>query len=310
MTTTAEPLDRTVAGTRLLRGSRRDIAGTAFKFATLGSLLLALLVLAVLAGTILVESLPVWTGRGTDFVTSGLSRRPDATGVWLGIRGTALICGFVMVLAFPLGIAAAVWLEEYATDNRWTRIVALNIRNLAGVPSIVYGLLGLAVFVKMMAGSTGGRTVVSAGLTLSALVLPIIVITAAEAIRAVPASFRDAAYALGATRWEVVRHHVLPAASPGILTGTVLSVSRAAGEAAPLLLVGAVSLFYATGDQAALEQLYGAFTALPMLIFGWARQPGADWAALTAAASVVLLGLVLLLNSFAIWLRNKFERNY
>ena len=301
-------VDPVVAPT--FRRSSRDVAGTVFKVAALGSLLLALVVLAVLAGTILIDSLPVWRDRGAGFLTSGLSPSPDRTGVWLAIKGTVLICLFVIAIAFPLGIAAAVWLEEYAGDRRWARLVALNIRNLAGVPSIVYGLLGLAVFVKFSREMTGGRTVVSAGLTLCALVLPIIVITAAEAIRAVPASFRDGAYALGATRWEVVRHHVLPSASPGILTGTVLSISRAAGEAAPLILVGAVSLFYATGDQGAIAQLYGSFTALPMLIFGWARQPGEDWAALTAAASLVLLVLVLLLNSFAIWLRNKFETKY
>ena len=293
-----------------LSRTRRDWAGTVFKVATLGSLLLALVVLAVLAGTILVDSLPIWRERGFGFVTASLSPRSEATGVWLAIKGTIFISAFVVLVAFPLGIAAAVWLEEYAGDKRWARFISLNIRNLAGVPSIVYGLLGLAVFVKAMGGTTGGRTVIAAGLTLSALVLPIIVITASEAIRAVPASFRDGAYALGATRWEVVRHHVLPSASPGILTGTVLSISRAAGEAAPLILVGAVGLFYSTGDQGAIDQLFGAFTALPMLIFGWARQPGEDWAALTAAASLVLLLLVLALNSVAIWLRNRFENKY
>lgn len=293
-----------------LSRTRRDWAGTVFKVATLGSLLLALVVLAVLAGTILVDSLPIWRERGFGFVTASLSPRSEATGVWLAIKGTIFISAFVVLVAFPLGIAAAVWLEEYAGDKRWARFISLNIRNLAGVPSIVYGLLGLAVFVKALGGTTGGRTVIAAGLTLSALVLPIIVITASEAIRAVPASFRDGAYALGATRWEVVRHHVLPSASPGILTGTVLSISRAAGEAAPLILVGAVGLFYSTGDQGAIDQLFGAFTALPMLIFGWARQPGEDWAALTAAASLVLLLLVLALNSVAIWLRNRFENKY
>ena len=293
-----------------LSRTRRDWAGTVFKAATLGSLLLALVVLAVLAGTILVDSLPIWRERGFGFVTASLSPRSEATGVWLAIKGTIFISAFVVLVAFPLGIAAAVWLEEYAGDKRWARFISLNIRNLAGVPSIVYGLLGLAVFVKALGGTTGGRTVIAAGLTLSALVLPIIVITASEALRAVPASFRDGAYALGATRWEVVRHHVLPSASPGILTGTVLSISRAAGEAAPLILVGAVGLFYSTGDQGAIDQLFGAFTALPMLIFGWARQPGEDWAALTAAASLVLLLLVLALNSVAIWLRNRFENKY
>jgi len=304
-------LTLTAAATVNLTRTRRDWAGSVFKAATLGSLLLALVVLAILAGTILVDSLPVWRERGFGFITSSLSPRSEATGVWLAIKGTVFISAFVVLVAFPLGIAAAVWLEEYAGDKRWARFISLNIRNLAGVPSIVYGLLGLAVFVKALGGTiTGGRTVIAAGLTLSALVLPIIVITASEAIRAVPASFRDGAYALGATRWEVVRHHVLPSASPGILTGTVLSISRAAGEAAPLVLVGAVSLFYSTGDQGAIEQLFGAFTALPMVIFGWARQPGEDWAALTAAASLVLLLLVLALNSVAIWLRNRFENKY
>ena len=217
---------------------------------------------------------------------------------------------FVAVVAFPLGIAAAVYLEEYAPDTRVTRFIASSIRNLAGVPSVVYGLLGLALFVQLLAPVTGGRTLMSGGLTLAILVLPIVVITSAEALRAVPVSIREAAYGVGATRWEVVRGHVLPYAAPGILTGTVLSFARALGETAPLLLIGGAPGFFATGDQGVIETVRGPYTALPAIVFNWSRESFREFGDLAAAAIVVLLAVLLLVNGTAILLRNRYERRW
>ena len=257
----------------------------------------------------------VFTERIGSFLTSGLARDAADAGLWDAIWGTLWICIIVAVVAFPIGIACAVYLEEYAGKSRFARLTQINIRNLAGVPSIVYGILGLAVFVKWLGddgngGLTGGRSVISGGLTLAVLVLPIVVITTTEALRAVPQGIREGALAVGATRWETVRNHVLPAASPGILTGTVISLARAAGEAAPLILVGAVTGFLNVGDASTWERLHGPFTAIPIVIFSWARQPGADFAGLTAAASLTLLVIIFLMNGFAIWLRNRYERKW
>jgi phosphate transport system permease protein len=179
------------------------------------------------------------------------------------------------------------------------------------VPSIVYGLLGLAIFVKALDGINGnGRTVIAGGLALSALVLPIVIITASEALRAVPRAIREGALGVGATQWETIRSHVLPSAAPGILTGTMLSLARAAGEAAPVLLVGAITGLLRTGNQGVIDQLSGPFTAMPVVIFAYARQPGDDFREITAAASIVLLVLVLAINGFAIWLRNRYDRKW
>ena len=229
---------------------------------------------------------------------------------------------FVAVIAFPAGVAAALYLEEYAPRNRLTSIIELAIRNLAGVPSVVYGLLGLFLFVERnrlfgaldlgwLATITGGRSVASAGLTLAILVLPIVIITSQEAIRSVPSGLKEGAYGVGATRWEVQRTQVLPYAAPGILTGTLLSMSRAIGEAAPLILLGAIS-----GGLTSNPSLWDAshlqekFTAMPILIVGWVSQRGRDpgFEAAAAAAIVVLLVFVLVLNMAAIILRNRFEK--
>jgi phosphate transport system permease protein len=197
----------------------------------------------------------------TDFL-GFLSRGQDASnaadaGIWHAIRGTLVLSFIVIVVAFPLGVACAVYLEEYAGNSRLARITRVNVRNLAGVPSIVYGILGLAIFVKFLSPVTGGATVVAGGLTLAVLVLPIVIITASEALRAVPRSIREGALGVGATQWETIRHHVLPSAAPGILTGTVLSLARAAGEAAPLLLVGAATGLLRYGDQSLWTQIRG-----------------------------------------------------
>jgi phosphate transport system permease protein len=292
-----------------LGGRRTSLAGSVFLALLLLSLLMCLSILAVLIAEVVRDGLGVFADRGTDFLTSGLSPQAERAGVWQGIMGSLLIMGFVITLAFPIGIAAAIYLEEYAVDSRFTRIVNINIRNLAGVPSVVYGLLGLAIFVKALGDLTGGRSAMAAGITVSILVLPIVIITTAEAIRAVPSSLREAGYGVGATKWEVVRHHVLPSAAPGILTGTVLALARALGEAAPLILVGAITGFFAIGDQGFVDRLQGPFTALPMIVYGWARQPSPEFRELTSAAIVVLLAVLLTANAAAVLLRNRYERN-
>jgi len=290
---------------------RSDIRGKVVEALLIGMLAVSLLVLLVLIVDLLRRSWPVWTDRPGDFLTTNLNSQNAAlAGVGQAIRGTLILCAVVVVVAFPLGIACAVYLEEYAGRSAFARLTRVNVRNLAGVPSIVYGLLGLAIFVQALSGVTGGRTVFAGGLALSALVLPIVVITTSEALRAVPRSIREGAFGVGATQWETVRSHVLPSAAPGILTGTVLALARAAGEAAPILLVGAATGLLRTGNQSLIEQLSGPFTALPVAIFSYARQPGEDFRAVTAAASVVLLVLVLFMNAVAIWLRNRYERKW
>jgi phosphate transport system permease protein len=213
--------------------------------------------------------------------------------------------GLVALIAFPLGVAAAVYLEEYAARSWVQSVIQTNIANLAGVPSIVYGILGLAVFVRWMFALTGGRSVLSGALTISLLVLPVIIIAGQEAIRAVPGSIREASYGLGATRWQTVRHHVLPNALPGIMTGTILALSRAIGETAPLIMMGALTFiaFVPEGPR-------DAFTVLPIQIFNWASRPQDEFRNLAAAAIIVLLVLLLSMNALAIWLRNKYQKEW
>ncbi|MDP8959856.1 MAG: phosphate ABC transporter permease PstA [Actinomycetota bacterium] len=302
-TMTTRSLVATDAVRRALRGRPLDLRGRLFEAALLGALLVSLALLVTLLMDIGLGGWEVLARRGWGFVTSPISLDPIRAGVGQAIVGSVLLMAFVALIAFPLGIGAAVYLEEYALDNAFTRLVDTNIRNLAGVPSIVYGLLGLSLFV-----SFAGRSVIAGGLTLAVLVLPITIITAAEALRAVPAGIREAAFGVGATQWQAVRHHILPVAAPGILTGTILSLARAFGEAAPLLVVGAVTGFFTTGDQGLLEQLGGRYTALPMAVFNWARQPGEGFRALTSAAIIVLLAVLLTVNAAAILLRNRYER--
>ena len=288
---------------RSLRGHRLDWASKVFELALLASLLLALLVLIVLLADVLRDGFSVFTNRGSDFLTANLSSSARRAGVAQGIQGSLALAGLTALVAFPLGVGAAVYLEEYARNTRLTRFINVNIRNLAGVPSIVYGLLGLAIFVNLLVGRQ--QTLLGGALTLAVLVLPIVIITSSEALRAVPDSIREAAFGVGATRWETIRHHVLPYAAPGILTGTVLALARAAGETAPLILVGAATGFFAGGGG-----LLDKYAALPVTIFSWARNPNKDFRALTAAAIVVLLLVILLVNAVAIVLRNRYERKW
>jgi len=294
---------------RQLSGRRTDVAGTIFRLGLIAALAFSISILGVLLYEVITGSMGVLTGRFGGFLTGTLRSLPEDAGIAQGLRGTFWIGLFVVGIAFPMGVSAAIYLEEYAPPSRVVRFVDINIRNLAGVPSIVYGILGFAIFVKTMGSLTGGRTVVAAGVTLAVLVLPIVIITSAEAIRAVPSGIREAAFGVGATGWEVTRHHVLPYAAPGILTGTVLSLARALGEAAPLILVGAVQ--NRLGSNPALfdlASLRDRFTAMPMVITTWAGMPQAGFRANTAAAIVVLLVVVLLANATAILLRNRYER--
>ena len=303
-----ESLTTTEVVRKSLTGRHWDWRSLVFEGFLLLMLLFALLILVTLLTDVIGGGFSVITERGSDFLTKGISSLPERAGVWQGIVGSLLMMVFVVLVAFPLGIGAAVYLEEYAPNTRFTRFINVNIRNLAGVPSVVYGLLGLAIFVQLLDRNTGGRSIISGGLTLAILALPIVIITAAEALRAVPQSIREAGFGVGATRWEVVRSHVLPSAAPGILTGCVLSISRALGETAPLLLVGATTGFLATGGL--YEQLYSPFTSLPTIIFAWAKEPDPGFRELTSAAIIVLLGIILTANAAAIVLRNRYERKW
>jgi phosphate transport system permease protein len=312
MAVTAGPVTTAEVVERGLRGRRTTVAGLAFEAGLLLALLLSLAVLVWLLATVLTTGVPVVVDRGAGLFTGELGASAETTGLSQGIFGSFAILVFVAVLAFPIGVGAAVYLEEYAGDNRFTRFVRVNIRNLAGVPSVVYGLLGLALFVEALGGVTGprsnGRSLIAAGLTMAVLVLPIVVITAGEALRAVPAGIREAGFGVGATRWEVTRSHVLPYAAPGILTGTVLAFSRAIGEAAPLIVIGAVTGVLIRGDQGLGERLQDRFTALPMEIFTFTRNFREGYTDLASATIVVLLGVLLLTNTAAVLLRDRYER--
>jgi phosphate transport system permease protein len=302
-TATASAVDR-----RIMR-TKGHIGGTIFQAVLLLSLVVSLLVLVILLADVLVKGLPVLRERGVSFLTDGTSGRPATAGVGQAITGSFWIAVFVVVFALPTGIAAALYLEEYARDSWLSRTINVSIRNLAGVPSIVYGILGFTVFVSIISGLTGGRSVISGGLTMAVLVLPLVIITSAEALRAVPNSIREAGYGVGASQWEVIRSHVLPYALPGILTGTVLSLARALGEAAPLILVGAVTGFFSLPQDAGFsQQLQGPFTTLPNLVYDWSRQPQAGWRDNAAAAIIVLLVVVLGANAAAIALRNRYDK--
>ena len=298
----------------ILGGLRRksDVGGVVFRWTLLGSLLFTLLILVVLLGQVLVDGWPILSSRLGDFLTTGLGSKPETSGIIQGLRGTFYLCLITALVAFPLGIASAIYLEEYASHGKFATFIDLNIRNLAGVPSVVYGILGLTIFVKGpgIGASTGGSTPFAAGLTMACLVLPVVIITSAEAIRGVPTHLREAGVGVGATKWQVIKDHVLPYAAPGILTGTLLSVARAAGEAAPLILIGSVTGFMS--DHPAwwdVGQVRQSFTAMPIVITSWARQPQEGFKVDNAAAAIVILILfVLLLNSTAILLRNRFEK--
>jgi phosphate transport system permease protein len=235
------------------------------------------------------------------FLQSFSSRHAEKAGIKAAIAGSLWLVGLTAAFSIPVGIAAAVYLEEYAPKNRLSRFIAVNIANLAGVPSIVYGMLGLTIFVRWF---DLGRSLVAGALTLSLLILPVIIIAAREAIRAVPPSLRFGSYALGATRWQTVRHHVLPVALPGIVTGVILALSRAIGETAPLVVVGALT-YVAFTPEGPMDD----FTALPIQIFNWASRPQAEFHELAAGGIMVLLAVLLIMNGTAALIRFRSQRN-
>ena len=268
-----------------------------FRLALLACLALAVGLLVVLLVDVALD------GAGAlnwDFINSFTSITADKAGIQAGLWGTIWLMGVCACFIVPVGVATAIYLEEYGDPTKWwNRLIELNIQNLAAVPSIVYGILGLAFLARGPFGL--GRTLLAGGLTLTLLVLPIVIISGREAIRAVPNSIRQASLALGATKWQTVRRQVLPAAIPGMATGTILGLSRAIGETAPLILLGALTFVTFNPDG-----LTSQFTALPVQIFNWISRPQEEFKVLAAAAIVVLLVVLLAMNSVAIWLRNRY----
>lgn len=271
-----------------------------------GWLFYALAVVSTLMGLVMLGALlfDIFTdgARQVDwhFLSNYPSRIADNAGLRSALLGSLWMMAFTAIIAFPLGVGAAIYLEEYAPDNWLTRFIQLNIANLAGVPSIVYGLLGLGLFVRWLAL---GRVVLAGSMTMALLILPLIIVASREAIRAVPDSLRDGSYALGATRWQMVRQTVLPSASGGILTGTILALARAIGETAPLITIGALT-YVAFDPNGPLD----IFTVLPIQIFNWVSLPQKEFHSLAAGGIVVLLVVLLTANSLAVYLRYRMQR--
>jgi len=310
---------------------------------------------AVLLVLLVAVTKNAWGWLDWQFLTSFDSRFPHKAGILAGIFGTMWVISFTILFSVPIGVGAAIYLEEYAPNNWLTHVIRVNLANLAGVPSIVYGILGLTVFVRMFGlfGDQGliheytgvtinglfaltanptvpsdyliplpfGRVVISGGLTLSLLILPVIIIASQESLRAIPPSLRHASLALGATRWQTIRHQVLPAATPGIMTGVILAISRAIGETAPLVMLGAMTFVYfcpgnvdslaslQENPQGLLKAPFDTFTVIPIQIFFWVQKFKAEFKAVAAAGIVVLLTILLLLNGLAILIRNRYSKH-
>jgi len=243
-----------------------------------------------------------------EFITSFPSRNPQSAGILSALVGSLWIIVLTAIIALPISIGAALYLEEYARKGWLTNFIEVNIANLAAVPSIIYGLLGLQIFVRFLFPLTNGRSIISGALTMSLLILPMIIMSAREALRTVPNSLRQAGLALGASKWQVIRHHVLPQALPGILTGSILALSRAMGETAPLIMIGALSYIAYLPPSNILEAVHTPFTVLPIQIFNWISRPQQGFHQAAAAGIIVLLGVLIAINSLAIILRNHYQR--
>jgi len=289
-----------ITGRQSLRTILKERAFFALLLLAIG---IALLGIAVLIIDALIDG---QSRLDTSLVTEPASRiTPESAGYYNAIVGTLYLIGGVVLFTVPIGVGAAIYLEEYANRERWwNRVIELNIQNLAAVPSIVYGILGLAFIVRGPLDL--GFILLAGSITLSLLVLPTVILAAREAIRAVPPSIREGSLALGATKWQTVRRQVLPASIPGIATGVILAVSRAAGETAPLLLVGAAT--FVTFNPTPFDD--NGYTALPVLIFNNAKQAQEEFRILAAAGIIVMLLVILAMNSFAIWLRNRYEQSW
>jgi phosphate transport system permease protein len=277
--------------------SQRRIKGRLLLAAAIIAVSLSLLSLVALLADSVTDGL---TYLSWNFLTSYPSRFPDQAGILPALFGTIWIMGLTALLSFPLGVFAAIYLEEYAKKNQVTELIQLNITNLAGVPSIVYGLLGLGLFVEALAM---GRVILAGALTMALLILPVIIITSREAIRSVPREYREGAFALGASRWQVTSRIVLPEAFPGILTGTILALSRAIGEAAPMIAIAALAYvrFVPTTP-------FDRFTVMPIQIYNWINMPRTEFRELAATGIIVLLIVLLAMNSIAILIRNKYQK--
>lgn len=280
------------------RLKKRAMIDKAFHTIVLLACAIAMLTLFILLFDVFRKGLP-WLDM--QFLTSFPSRIPERAGILSALSGTLWVTAITAALAFPIGIATAIFLEEYAPKNRLMAIIDINISNLAGVPSIVYGILGLAAFVRFMAFD---RSILSGALTMTLLVLPVMIISAREAIRSVPNSLRLGFLAMGATKWQMIKHIVLPAALPSIFTGMILTVSRAIGETAPLILIGAMSFVPYTPTSP-----MDGFTVLPIQIYNWISRPQEDFAHLAAAAIIVLLVVLLSMNAISVFLRTKYEKS-
>jgi phosphate transport system permease protein len=295
----------------LRRGlSRRKIFDQVFVLVGLIVMIACLAVLAILFIDLVRDGAPRFNW---DFLTNFASRRAERAGILAAWVGTSLIMLVTAVCAVPVGVAAAIYLEEYAPKNWFTAIIEINVTNLAGVPSIVYGLLALGLFVYQF---DLGQSIAAAGLTLALLILPIVIVATRESIRSVPNAIREAAYGLGATRWEVTKDHVLPYSTGGILTGMILGMSRAIGETAPIITIGALS-FIAFLPQSPVQSefpfvsfawLSDPFTAMPIQMFNWVSRPDQAFQANAAAAGAILLGMTLIMNALAIWIRYRYRK--
>jgi phosphate transport system permease protein len=278
--------------------SLRRRVGAVFSTLTVVAMTIGLVTLATLIVDVVRDG---WPALSWEFIQNFPSRRPSEAGIRSALVGTVYIMFLVALIAFPLGVSAALYLEEFAPKNRLTSFIELNISNLAAVPSIVYGLLGLGIFVRTF---ELGRSLIAGALTLSLLILPILIIAAREALRAVPPSIREAGYALGASRWQTVRMFVLPVAMPGILTGTILALSRAIGETAPLITIGALTYVAFTP-----RSLSDPFTVLPIQIYNWVSRPQPGFHELAAGGIIILLAVLLSFNALAILLRARLQRH-
>ena len=278
---------------------RRHVWDRVFSVLLLAATFVGLVVLAILLVDVSLDGVP---RLSWDFITSFSSVIPENSGIYPALLGSLWLLLLTTIVSVPLGIGAAVYLEEYAADTWLTRLVEINISNLAGVPSIIYGLLGLGIFVNLLGPITGGQSLISGALTLSLLILPVIIIAGREALRSISDSVREGGMALGATKWEVIWGHLLPMALPGTLTGAILALSRAIGETAPLIVVGA-----ATYITFAPDGPLSRYSALPIQIYYWISQPQPGFQAAAAAGIVVLMAVLVLSNSVAIYLRNRYQ---
>ena len=284
--------------TQAQRLKKRHQISAAFKLFCLSVTCLAVAILGILILEVTLLGLP-WLNF--DFLTRFPSRFPEKAGVLAGLAGTLWLVTLTAAIAIPIGVLAAVYLEEYAKPGRVSTFITINIANLAGVPSIVYGIIGLAIFVRFFGLD---RSVLAGAMTMSLLILPVIIIASREAIKAVPSSLRQVAFALGATRWQVTRDHVLPQAMPGILTGVILALSRAIGETAPLIMIGALT-YIAFVPEGPMDE----FTALPIQIYNWTSRPQEAFHELASAGIIVLLLVLLIMNATAVWIRYRGSKN-